>query len=212
MMKPRTRKRSRASGKGSIFLIMLLFFGSVVIRVSSGAGEAFAEGSDLSIQDVAQEEASHLQPASADMPGANDHKIDRVETAGLLKALQQREQRVEAREKQIEMRTKALSVADEEIQKRLVALENAELALRKTLALAQSAAEDDLARLTAVYENMKPKDAAAVFEAMEPDFAAGFLARMRADAAAAVMTGLAPETAYSISVILAGRNAKVPKS
>ena len=219
-MKTRTRKRARAGGKGSIFLIMLLFFGSVVIRVSSGAGEALAKGSAHETAAIAKEESEHPQPASGEEHASDSQKpekaekpvLDRVETAGLLKALQQREQRVKAREKQIEMRTKALSVADEEIQKRLVALENAELALRKTLALAQSAAEDDLARLTAVYENMKPKDAAAVFEAMEPDFAAGFLARMRPDAAAAVMTGLAPETAYSISVILAGRNAKVPKS
>ena len=49
-------------------------------------------------------------------------------------------------------------------------------------------------------------------KAMEPDFAAGFLGRMRPDAAAAVMAGLTPETAYSISVILAGRNATAPKT
>ena len=59
---------------------------------------------------------------------------------------------------------------------------------------------------------MKPKDAAALFEEMSPEFAAGFLGLMRADAAALIMTGLEPTTAYSISVILAGRNANVPVS
>ena len=49
-------------------------------------------------------------------------------------------------------------------------------------------------------------------EEMEPSFAAGFLARMRSDVAAGIMAGLKPETAYTISVILAGRNAKAPKS
>ncbi|KIN65935.1 hypothetical protein Z945_982 [Sulfitobacter noctilucae] len=91
-------------------------------------------------------------------------------------------------------------------------LEEAEANLRRTLSLTDGAAEDDLARLTAVYENMKPKDAAALFATMEPDFAAGFLGRMRPDYAAAVMTGLPPDVAYSISVILAGRNANAPKS
>ena len=111
----------------------------------------------------------------------------------------------------MDIRQKALAVADEEIQRRLVVLEEAEKSLRSLLAIANTAAEDDLARLTAVYESMKPKDAAALFEKMEPAFAAGFLGRMRSDAAAGVMAGLTPETAYSISVILAGRNADVPK-
>jgi flagellar motility protein MotE (MotC chaperone) len=33
---------------------------------------------------------------------------------------------------------------------------------------------------------------------------------MRPDAAAGIMAGLQPQTAYTISVVLAGRNAKVP--
>jgi flagellar motility protein MotE (MotC chaperone) len=45
---------------------------------------------------------------------------------------------------------------------------------------------------------------------MTPEFAAGFMARMRPDAAAAIMAGLEPATAYSISVVIAGRNARVP--
>jgi flagellar motility protein MotE (MotC chaperone) len=59
---------------------------------------------------------------------------------------------------------------------------------------------------------MKPKDAAALFETMEPEFAAGFIARMLPDSAAKVMSGLDPKVAYTISVILAGRNASAPKS
>ncbi|MFK7834719.1 MAG: MotE family protein [Sulfitobacter sp.] len=139
-------------------------------------------------------------------------ELDRSEVGRLLSSLRERERRVKEREAQIEMRNKALIVADAEISKRLNTLEVAEANLRQTLALADGAAEDDLARLTSVYESMKPKDAAALFETMEPDFAAGFLGRMRPDAAASVMAGLPPDVAYSISVILAGRNAKAPKS
>jgi len=130
----------------------------------------------------------------------------------LLVALQAREAQIKDREAKLNIRSKALAVADEEITKRLAVLEQAEVDLRATLALADDAAENDLARLTSVYENMKPKDAAALFETMEPDFAAGFLGRMRPDAAASVMAGLTPEAAYSISVILASRNANAPKS
>ena len=57
-----------------------------------------------------------------------------------------------------------------------------------------------------------PADAAALFQTMAPEFAAGFLGRMRAEAAAAVISGMTPESAYSISVLIAGRNALVPKN
>ena len=68
----------------------------------------------------------------------------------------------------------------------------------------------DVAQLTAVYAAMKPKEAAAVFEEMDPAFAAGFLGRMKPDAAAQIVAGLSPGKAYSISVILAGRNVGTP--
>jgi flagellar motility protein MotE (MotC chaperone) len=80
------------------------------------------------------------------------------------------------------------------------------------VAVADQAADADVTRLVTMYENMKPKEAAPLFEVMAPDFAAGFLARMRPDAAASVLAGLNPKTAYTISVIMAGRNAGVPKN
>lgn len=128
----------------------------------------------------------------------------------LIDALRQREERNDLREAQISDRMQALSVAEREIAEQIMALEAAETSLAELLSLANSAAEDDLNRLTQVYENMKPSDAAALFETMEPGFSAGFMGRMRPEAAAAIMTNLAPETAYLISVVLAGRNANAP--
>ena len=94
------------------------------------------------------------------------------------------------READLRARMQALSVAEAEIERRMTAMEEAERRLRETLAVAKTAAEDDVAQLTQVYATMKPKQAAALFEEMEPDFAAGFLGRMRPDAAAAIMAGL----------------------
>ena len=92
----------------------------------------------------------------------------------------------------------------------LARLETAEAELRATISVANAAAETDIARLTSVYENMKAENAAPLFQQMEPSFAAGFLGRMRPDAAAAILATLDPELAYTISVVLAGRNADVP--
>lgn len=133
------------------------------------------------------------------------------ETPEVLAALSRREERVAARELALEDRMRALAVAEAEARKRIDELAAAEAQLSKTLALADSAAENDLARLTEVYAAMKPKDAAALFEEMDPRFAAGFLGRMAPAAAGAIMAGLTPKTAYAFSVLLAGRNAHVPR-
>ncbi len=206
---------ARRAGRGSVVLISGLLLSSAVLRIVSGM--ALAEDSvpaPLPLPEAVKAKPMAIDQAAenhAEPPGSVAPK-DRAEMGSLLEALQAREARITQQERQIELRAKALRVADEEITKRLESLKAAEVALRSTLALADGAAEDDLTRLTTVYESMKPKDSAALFETMEPDFAAGFLGRMRPDIAASVMAGLSPETAYSISVILAGRNAKAPKS
>ncbi|MEL6883424.1 MAG: hypothetical protein AAFP87_02860 [Pseudomonadota bacterium] len=190
------------ASRGSVLLIATLLGGSAVIRIATGATAAFAEG----------EKPESLDLPVAANPAPRPEAPNRAEMATLFEALQAREAAVAEREAQLDIRAKSLEMSQTEIERRLEALENTEERLRSTLALAETAAEDDLARLTAVYENMKPKDAAALFSAMEPEFAAGFLARMKPDVAAKVMSGLDPQAAYSISAILAGRNAKVPKS
>lgn len=206
-MKKKIRRIHR-TGRGAILLLTVMLLSSALLRVGSGAGKALAEAA----QQPAAEADMHGMAAKVSTSGIKEEIPDRAEISQLLQALRARETRVKELESQIEIRSKALAVADQEITKRLAALEQAETNLRQTLSLADGAAEDDLARLTSVYESMKPKDAAKLFEAMEPNFAAGFLGRMRPDAAAAIMTGLTPERAYSISAILAGRNAAAPKT
>ncbi|MDD9719429.1 hypothetical protein PVW51_01935 [Sulfitobacter sp. PR48] len=204
-LKRKAKPDLKRNGRGTVMIIAALLSASAILRLGSGAGSAVAEAVSAPARAVEEE-------VLADPPVDEPGQIDRVEMGRLLSALRDREARIAQREEKIAMRSKALSVADSEIEKRMAALAQMEENLRQTLALADGAAEKDLSRLTAVYENMKPKDAATLFEAMEPDFAAGFLGRMRPDAAASVLAGLSPEAAYSISVILAGRNATAPKS
>ena len=194
------RQRKTRPGRGALILIAALLMSSALVRVSQDAGRAFARQSEAS--EIGQNQIGKSDPVNC------THSPD---LAGMLAAFQEREKRIEEREFQVRARMKALSVVDQEIAKKLTALTHAEEALRKTLATADSAAENDLSRLTSVYENMKAKDASALFEAMDPSFSAGFLGRMRPESAAAIMAGLTPQTAYTISAVLAGRNASVPK-
>lgn len=193
-MKP-VRKRNRV--KGTIAVIASLLLGSAVLRIALGANQVMAESKDIEMSGLKATDTSENTP---------------LPTSKLLQAIMQREKRATLKEQELAERKKALDVAKVEIERRLEALEKAEALLSATLAKANTAADDDVTQLIQVYESMKPKDTAALFETMEPAFAAGFLGRMRPEAAAGIMAGLSPQVAYTISVILAGRNANAPKN
>lgn len=195
--KPKSRYK-RKGGRGALILIMGFFLASGLLRLGSGTGSAIAREVEA-LNNQFKTEESVLKSCE------NGEGVDE-----LLTALRAREMRVAEREFKLENRIQALSVAEVGIERKLTALITAEEKLRATMALADTASEDDLSRLTSVYESMKPRDAAALFEEMDPQFSAGFIGRMRTDAAAKIIAGLTPEKAHSISVILAGRNAEVP--
>lgn len=182
---------SRRVGRGALFIVAMLFATSGALRLGSGVGAALARAED--------QPAPPAPQASCETPAA------------LAEALSLREDRLAVREAAMNDRQAALALADAALSERLAQLEAMEAELRATLALADGAAEADIQRLTAVYQAMKPKDAAALFETMSPEFAAGFLGRMSPEAAAAILSGMSSEAAYGVSVIVAGRNAGAPK-
>lgn len=191
------KAKRRAARRGTLFLISLLMVGSAGIRVALEAGPALARQIDA-------------ERAPQDDRGSSAAPPDEASLQKLLMNLQTREKALQEREVKLTDQAQAQEIAKKAIEKKLLDLAEAEESLKATLALADVAAEGDLARLTSVYEQMKAKDAAGLFEEMDPTFAAGFLARMKPEAAAGVMAGLSPKAAYTVSVVLAGRNALVP--
>lgn len=128
----------------------------------------------------------------------------------LFEIVDQRTKQLDLQEFEFAKRKKELEIAEQLIQQNLVRLELAEQKLADTIDVVDGASEDDISRLTAVYETMKPQTASELFSQMTPEFAAGFLGRMSPKAAGDIMSGLSAENAYAISVVLAGRNANVP--
>lgn len=184
MRKPKT--------PGPLMIIAGILCVSALVRLPLLASEAMALGGAAASTDGAM--AASAQPLRA------------TELDVLLDELRAREQVIEEREAGLKVKAEQLAMMEARISEKVAQLTAAEADLREVLAIADSAAEDDVARLTTVYENMKPKDAAGVFEQMPPAFAAGFLSQMRPDAAASIMAGLSPESAYAVSVVLAGRH------
>lgn len=191
-----SRNKIKGNRRSTLTLVGILLLLSALLRLATDTGQVIASEPTAH----AEGDPSHL---SSDLS-----RPEHLEE--LLAALKKREARLAAQEQDIEMRERTVEVAEDEIDKQLEKLEQAEISLQQTITLASQSAEDDLSQLTNVYTNMKPKQAAALFEQMDASFAAGFLARMPPDNAARVLAGMSPEKAYHVSVELAGRNADIP--
>lgn len=187
--------KARKFGTLSVITAILVF--SAGFRILGSSGIAFAlEGQGA---------------AAAVEEKVEDASLEGRDFDQLLASFQAREDALIDNEDRLEERSKQLQRAEKAIAAKFQELEETEVRLRELLSVADDAAEDDVAKLTTVYENMKPKAAATVFEQMPPAFAAGFLSRMRPESAATVMASLTPQTAYAISVVFAGRNAENAK-
>lgn len=199
-MKPETSAKNRKLKLGALTVLSLFFAFSAMIRV--GVEAAPAIGREM------QKSATNT-PYSIPAPN-QAAKLSSEKFSAALAVLQERERKVKEAEEKVSLKLRNLEVVEKKIDQKLINLVEAEKNLKDTLALADGAAQADIERLVSLYEQMKPKEAAALFAEMDPNFAAGFLARMNTEAAASVMAGLDPKSAYTISVYLAGRNSKVP--
>jgi len=192
------KKPAKRTQKGTLAIIGALLLLSAGLRLATEAGQVIASEGIL---------AGSPDPAAANQT-QDLARPDQMEVA--LAAIKKREARLMEREAEINERESSVEAAEQAIREEIEKLLETEENLRKTISVAAEAAEADIAQLTDVYANMKPKQAAALFEQMDSTFAAGFLARMTSDSAARIMAGMTPEKAYEISVKLAGRNADIP--
>lgn len=193
--KTRGEKRWR---RRSLLLILCCAFGlSGVLRLGT-LEVAWASTPDSGAAPIAIVDAEMNCPMTAPVEEA-------------LAMIRERAEFLDAREAELNGREQAVIAARALIEDRLAALEETEARLQALLAMSDSAAETDLQQLTQLYETMDPESAAPLFEQMDVSFAAGFLSRMRPEAGAAILAELPPETAYSISVLLATRNATAPR-
>lgn len=180
----------RTSAIGGVGLIVLCFLGSAALRLTHG-GLALAE--ELDERARASEAAPGGQGADA-----------------LMAALREREKQLDADAAKLADRAQTLNVAEAKLAEQLAAFEKAREQLEATLATADKAAEKDIDRVTTVYENMKPAEAAKILDRMDVAFAAGLMSRMRPEIAAQVLSGMNPDAAYAVTLTIASRNSAVP--
>ena len=73
---------------------------------------------------------------------------------------------------------------------------------------ASQAVREDIDRLVAVYDQMKPAEAAAVLTNLPPDFAAEILMRVRPEAGARIIAAVEPRQAALLTAQMGARSAR----
>lgn len=189
--------------RGILAVLTIVFVGSGVLRLGD-VGSAFA-ATENAEDDMSMAE----QGGEMDDHG---HCPNMGAISAALMSIEGRADELDARDVAIAERQAQLDAAEQLVTARLAELEAAEQRLDSLLAATDVAAASDVEQLIAFYEAMSSEDAAELFMEMDPNFAAGFLSRMRPESGAGILAELEPDQAYAISVILATRNADVPRS
>ncbi|MGD1934592.1 MAG: MotE family protein [Candidatus Phaeomarinobacter sp.] len=175
---------------------------SLVPVVEAASSEPEEESSEEAPQ-AAAEEDENARPAVnlAARPAPTTGQSNDV-----LEALAARRKALDARENEIEMQEKLLAAAEARIDDKIVELKELKAKIDKVFKTEESKGDEKFKSLVKVYENMKPKDAAAVFEQLDMTVLLELLDRMNERKLAAILAAMDPARAQAVTVALATEN------
>ncbi len=123
----------------------------------------------------------------------------------ILQSLGARRQELDRWEQQLEAREKLIQTAEAKLDSRIKQLEDLRGQVQGLLDQAKQQADADTMRMVKVYENMKPKDAAAIFTTMSDEVRLPIAAAMKERSLAAILAAMPPAAARELTEKLAGR-------
>jgi len=201
-----------------------LSFGLLVLSravdVSSEVLPPKVEAAAMIDSDKAAAPNLHAKDQQAEDPQVEDLQVEKSPadalvsqclTGAILETLSSDMERLDIRETQIKEREVALAAIEKTMAAQMEAVDVANKALQVKIDQINTLANDDLKHLVGMYQTMKPKQAAEIFNSMDPAFAAGFLREMSSEKAGFIMANMDARRSYTISVIIAGKNANYRK-
>ncbi len=143
-------------------------------------------------------------------PGANPMRMggDRIASAGeraILERLQQRRKQLDKRTRDIEMRENLLKAAEKRVETRVNELKDLEKKVNAATGNRRKTQKQTFKSLIAMYETMRPKDAARIFDRLEINILVEVAIGMKARSMSAIMAQMTPEAAERLTVELANR-------
>lgn len=135
---------------------------------------------------------------------------DVPEAVALAEELRDRALRIERYMASIEVRKTQLAEAEATLRTRLTELKAQKGGVQSRRDMASEAVRSDIERLVAVYDQMKPAEAAAVLTNLPADFAAEILMRVRPEAGARIIAAVEPRQAALLTAQMGARSVRKP--
>ncbi|NVJ69004.1 MAG: hypothetical protein HWE08_01535 [Alphaproteobacteria bacterium] len=129
--------------------------------------------------------------------------LSSTEEMQLITQLKQRREHLEQRERALDLQQQLLASTEKRINDKIVQLQDLEVKIKEHLRLFEDAEKKQLDAIVAVYEKMKPKDAAPRFEALALQTQVDLVTRMKPSKVAALMENMTPSKASILTTELA---------
>ncbi|MFN4354973.1 MotE family protein [Parvibaculum sp.] len=155
-------------------------------------GEAAAEDAPETVQSIV--------PPSAEEGIAS--RLSQSETT-VLESLAARREELDRRGKALDTREQLLNAAEKRVEERIAELKEIEGRINERLGAQDAENEARLAGVVSMYESMKPKDAARIFERLDMGVLIEVAKRMQPRKLSAVLAAMDPVSAQDLTVELA---------
>lgn len=175
--------------------IWLVLCGGLSVVVAIGSVLTFSGGY---FRFEAYAEPSNLTKGCSDVP----------EVVQLAIISQERSLRVERYIRDLEERKKSIDDANAALMKTLVDIGKNRRDSSDPSAAQRKSVEQDVSRLVAVYDQMKPEQAAGVISNLPPEFAAEILMRVQPENSARIMSAVDPNQAAILTSYMGSRRAR----
>jgi flagellar motility protein MotE (MotC chaperone) len=128
---------------------------------------------------------------------------DSKSATDLLQSLNEKRKQLDAQQQELDQREALLKAAEERIDHKVDELSQMRTDMEKLLDIQKVKDDAQLASLVKIYENMKPKDAAAIFDNLELPILVDVTARMKEAKVAPILAAMSTDRARVLTVKLA---------
>ncbi|RDV05198.1 MotE family protein [Undibacter mobilis] len=138
-------------------------------------------------------------------------KINSPAERAILGRLQDRRETLDNRNKELDMRESLIKAAEKRLEAKVGEMKDIETRIKTATDAREKEEKERLKGLVAMYENMKPKDAARIFDRLDLRVLVDLSTAMKPITMSAVLAQMSPEAAERLTVELASR-ANAPKA
>lgn len=157
-----------------------------------------------------KQDLSRLFAAFAAPSGLMQGCMDVPEAVLLAETLRERALRIERYMETIDEKKAELATAEESLRARLSELQAHKNNVQATRRNQTDAVRTDIDRLVAVYDRMKPVEAAAILTNLPADFAAEILVRVQPETGARIIAAVEPRQAALLTAQMGARSVHKP--